>query len=456
MNSVIYGRLCVYSTREKVFFGLSTFGELESWDLQDPSSPKVIQVMEVDEDKIFTRFDDILNTVCKYKKHLVVTPEQDLLMVKQYAAEFVAPDGSYLLYSEDCRYMTKDFNLLAPVDKLLLEHFNMEQEVFIFGNHRLDITLEDVLCLTGLPIGGKPLGGKPVICENTRDNKGFVRVFNLEAKPRYTTKHIISVACDRARNPEVRVKAVLLAPSRDGFIRTTYIQFIKDLTGVNKYAWGAALLAFLLQGIKKYIKKGHNGTIDGNMWICFFFLVRIERLRTAIGINSWDRTNFRLPLLECIVPLIPITHFLTYMVNLQSVLGNLSDNWWPYDEYNSSAYITENKKFGTLVVPLCCNNHCELHRPCRVAKQFEEIVHFGLENFEVTFTCVKKKQNRGTAAPNFKSLFEAPRVCFFFTRGNLTSKFSKPKCTISSNCFATRYGLWSSQWLLQKSGTTRV
>ncbi|KAL6498599.1 hypothetical protein OROHE_026540 [Orobanche hederae] len=102
---------CVYSTREKVFFGLSTFGELESWDLQDPSSPKVIQVMEVDEDKIFTHFDDILNTVCKYKKHLVVTPEQDLLMVKQYAAECVAPDGSYLLYSEDCFYMTKDFNV---------------------------------------------------------------------------------------------------------------------------------------------------------------------------------------------------------------------------------------------------------------------------------------------------------------------------------------------------------
>jgi hypothetical protein len=43
--------------------------------------------------------------------------------------------------------------------------------------------------------------------------------------------------------------------------KTSYVQFIEQLDEVNSYAWGAAMLAYLYQGMKEW--KTKDKAIDG-------------------------------------------------------------------------------------------------------------------------------------------------------------------------------------------------
>ncbi|KAL8536685.1 hypothetical protein ACS0TY_012032 [Phlomoides rotata] len=255
--------------------------------------------------------------------------------------------------------------LLTQVNDILFQYFDHDEENFNFGGNRLGITLEDVLCLTGLPITGKEL-----ICTNTRDTTAFCRVFDLAKNKRYTLHTIKCIAIDPNRGREQRIKAVLLSlihcfivPTNNGYVETTYVQFIEDFGKINDYAWGAALLAYLVQGLKKW--NTEKSAIDGNMWVFLsFFLVRIPKLRKAIGIK-WRQQDYDLPLLRHIVPTIFINHSPGYLEAVEHVLSNLSDVeiiWTPYVGYVSSPYIRRHVQFGTLLVPIFCNDHYELHR----------------------------------------------------------------------------------------------
>jgi hypothetical protein len=91
-----------------------------------------------------------------------------------------------------------------------------------------------------------------------------------------------NICCDTNRNSDERIKAVILmivtcliAPNGNGQnCKTSYVQFIEKLDEVNSYAWGAAMLAYLYQGMKEW--KTKDKAIDGFTWLlmvrAFFFL----------------------------------------------------------------------------------------------------------------------------------------------------------------------------------------
>ncbi|KAL6526328.1 hypothetical protein OROMI_029971 [Orobanche minor] len=115
-------RDCVYSTRQNVFFCLTNFGELESWDLQDTSSPRVlnIKIRDIGHFNFVGKHQCINLREMRPKelgrpvKHLVVA-DQDLLLVAWYIMEHVGPDGSYVdcldVGSRKCPYRTVCFNV---------------------------------------------------------------------------------------------------------------------------------------------------------------------------------------------------------------------------------------------------------------------------------------------------------------------------------------------------------
>ncbi|KAL3629328.1 hypothetical protein CASFOL_026550 [Castilleja foliolosa] len=80
---------CVYSARLKLFFALTNDRKLETWDLGDPSSPKVIKVDDVEMDQYC-----YLSSLERRVGHLVLAKDEDLLLVMQYTMLNVGPDGS--------------------------------------------------------------------------------------------------------------------------------------------------------------------------------------------------------------------------------------------------------------------------------------------------------------------------------------------------------------------------
>ncbi|KAL3629330.1 hypothetical protein CASFOL_026552 [Castilleja foliolosa] len=92
---------CVYSARLKLFFALDG-SSLETWDLGDLSSPKLIKVEDfiLEDFYCFSSFKWFISKLfCGSKEHLVVVKE-DLLLVMQYIMFCVGPDGS--CYNEPC------------------------------------------------------------------------------------------------------------------------------------------------------------------------------------------------------------------------------------------------------------------------------------------------------------------------------------------------------------------
>ncbi|KAL3629325.1 hypothetical protein CASFOL_026547 [Castilleja foliolosa] len=107
---------CVYSTSQNLFFGLTHDNELETWDLGDPSSPKLIKVDQtnIKQGHFYSLVDTFLLS-CGTKEHLVVAKE-DLLLVIQYIAYHVGPDGSCFDNSDNScpynsRHMTIGFDI---------------------------------------------------------------------------------------------------------------------------------------------------------------------------------------------------------------------------------------------------------------------------------------------------------------------------------------------------------
>ncbi|KAL3629305.1 hypothetical protein CASFOL_026527 [Castilleja foliolosa] len=116
---------CVYSARLKLFFTLnSNYYEprIETWDLRDLSSPKLIKVDEtnIKQGHFYSLFHTFVPLRCGTKEHLVVAKE-DLLLVVQYIMEDVGPDGSCFEDSDDsypgnCHHMTIGFDIFKYDD----------------------------------------------------------------------------------------------------------------------------------------------------------------------------------------------------------------------------------------------------------------------------------------------------------------------------------------------------
>lgn len=192
------------------------------------------------------------------------------------------------------------------------------------GSHALSLTLEDVLYITGLPITGEP-----VLNKNAFDDGAFNRVFGrgrFLRKTKLPVKEIMNIALNKGHVEDYQARkiAVLLivlfafiAPNNNKHeIHSVLVQFVENLDRINDYAWGAALLAYLYYGMRRY--KDKKKYIDGNLWVLlvsfaytfivlfycdffviylflylsvflcltgFFFIIRIKKLQTALGIK---------------------------------------------------------------------------------------------------------------------------------------------------------------------------
>lgn len=206
--------------------------------------------------------------------------------IRQLYNELDETFQNHLNESQDSRCLLKLLRFLAAdlMPSLVcyfLEFYNTKDNVFRFNDQVLSISLEDVLFLTGLPIDGDA-----VIDQHNRDSEGFHRVFKLDNEKSKSTKVLKSVAKDVSLDNDVRKKVVLLliircfiVPSSNmGRVSTTYLRYIEDLSRVDSYAWGAALLAFLYHGIAEWKKETtKKKVLEGNAWLilvsfkfCFF------------------------------------------------------------------------------------------------------------------------------------------------------------------------------------------
>lgn len=162
-------------------------------------------------------------------------------------------------------------DILSPLVVQLLKYYDCDSSTFIFNGHSFAITLEDILYITGLPIRGIP------IMDASKDKKTFSSIFNTEI-PKCACP--ISALKDRAKDtrvdPITRMKAALLVLIACFVIPTGYkhqikgdfVKYVDRLDQVDNYAWGAALLAFLHNGIIEWNKEGNQkSSFNGNLWV---------------------------------------------------------------------------------------------------------------------------------------------------------------------------------------------
>lgn len=162
--------------------------------------------------------------------------------------------------------------LLDCLEEVEVEgNHNLKCHLFLVNGFKLNVTLEDILYLTRLPIAGIPL---IPAAEKGKDLDAFQRVFGLQpVSETLPITDFVNFACDKTHDQIKRIQAVLLLiitciviPSSVGHIcRTSYVQFIEDLDKVGRYAWGAAILAFLYEGLKLWKKE--KKSMKGNIWI---------------------------------------------------------------------------------------------------------------------------------------------------------------------------------------------
>lgn len=171
------------------------------------------------------------------------------------------------------RLLRLDINNIQTPGRLLqalVDRYDLDKHYFIINDNVLNITLEDVLYITGLPIDGKA-----VISETSRDKDAFTRAFGILPECKVYTRTLECVALDQSRPKEQRLQALLLlvivcfvSPvCEDYVVHGHLVQFVTDLAKVDSYSWGAAFLASLYVGLEKYKSKSiKKSTVDGNCW----------------------------------------------------------------------------------------------------------------------------------------------------------------------------------------------
>lgn len=132
-----------------------------------------------------------------------------------------------------------------------------------------------------------------------KDFEAFPRVFGGPRSKEITFSALKEICIDKnnTREPEKKMKAILfyivncvIIPNSTGIITTLYVHFVEKLDEVDSYAWGAAALAYLYEGLRR-CKNEETGV--GFMWLVlvskFFFLFLL------LILFSFSLTNFFFP-----------------------------------------------------------------------------------------------------------------------------------------------------------------
>jgi hypothetical protein len=180
-------------------------------------------------------------------------------------------------------------DILIPLVQKLLKYFDLKYNTFEINGHKMGITLQDVLFLCHLPINGKP-----VIVDLCPTDVAFRKVFGEDSRQRkgcVGAAFLTMIARDIDRSLDQRKIATLLViirsvimPSLNGTrISTSFVELLENLDGVSDYAWGAALLAFLFNGIEKFLLRKKK-FLDGNLWLILVsnFIVLNYLLKTFL------------------------------------------------------------------------------------------------------------------------------------------------------------------------------
>lgn len=118
-------------------------------------------------------------------------------------------DQEFLLHVSSADPMTyslmniSDANVPINLVRLLLDYYDKNAEVFICNGHRLFITLEDVLYMTGLPISGD------LIANAERNKSNFMDLLELPVEETtWSLFKIKSIVLDRNKSYDIQLKAL--------------------------------------------------------------------------------------------------------------------------------------------------------------------------------------------------------------------------------------------------------
>ncbi|WJX67163.1 hypothetical protein P8452_51656 [Trifolium repens] len=272
-------------------------------------------------------------------------------------------------------------DILIPLVQKLLKYFDLKYNTFEINGHKMGITLQDVLFLCHLPINGKP-----VIVDLCPTDVAFRKVFGEDSRERkgcVGAAFLTMIARDIDRSLDQRKIATLLViirsvimPSLNGTrISTSFVELLENLDGVSDYAWGAALLAFLFNGIEKFLLRTDTDTDSPRLhWV-------IENL-SKISQN----------------------HILNYE-KVDKLLENLSDEditWSPYIGWKLPGELELHAQLASRVSPLFCHNHVVHHKPYVVKKQFGYgDVDIDSNVFSFVDYKITPKDNRGQFTHNY-------------------------------------------------------
>ncbi|CAJ2675442.1 unnamed protein product [Trifolium pratense] len=307
----------------------------------------------------------------------------------------------------------------------LYEHTENDFYFRVCGQQHMNVTLEDVLFLTNLPIIGRP-----IVPTDNRDQDAFYRLFS-ERTSLLSLVKLRNICCDTNRNSDERIKAVLLmivtcliAPNGNGQnCKTSYVQFIEKLDEVNSYAWGAAMLAYLYQGMKEW--KTKDKAIDGFTWLVMgFFFSHFRGLYTIFNITAEENQAHNKPKLAYLIESLgrtganhhkKINSALQLQLNLVHELLRQEENieadvrpitWHPYNLEMLPPHLHDQIQYRTVVAPLFCYNYVERHCPHVVAKQFEVLDGVELQDVGSDMKTIKFKANRGNCSINFRDHYK--------------------------------------------------
>ncbi|KAH6801022.1 hypothetical protein C2S52_001486 [Perilla frutescens var. hirtella] len=148
-------------------------------------------------------------------------------------------------------------DLMTTIIDCMLDYYNNDENCFQFGAHKLSITLEDVLYITGLPIFGWL-----VICNAGYDDGIFPRLFSSLTVAdikwnRISMKQLKKIAKNPDNTIEERKRAVILTVlhcvithNSDGHgLAPNCAIFLEDVGILDMFSWGAALLELLFSGL---------------------------------------------------------------------------------------------------------------------------------------------------------------------------------------------------------------
>ncbi|WJX69648.1 hypothetical protein P8452_53863 [Trifolium repens] len=216
----------------------------------------------------------------------------------------------------------------------------------------------------------------------------------------------------------------LIAPNGNGQnCKTSYVQFIEKLDEVNSYAWGAAMLAYLYQGMKEW--KTKDKAIDGFTWLLMgFFFSHFRGLYTIFNITAEENQAHNKPKLAYLIESLgrtggkhhkKIKSALQLQLNLVHELLRTEENieadvrsitWHPYNLEMLPPHLHDQIQYRTVVAPLFCYNYVERHCPHVVAKQVEVLDGVELQDVGSDMKTIKFKANRGNCSINFRDHYK--------------------------------------------------